>query len=71
MPVSDAMKIVPLLAVAIYVFRSRCPDSRNAIHRVASYSSQTVSSAITIGTPMNAPEMPQRKLQKNMDSKTI
>ena len=71
MLVSHMAMIVHLLAAVIYLFRSRCPDSRNAIHRVASCSSQTVSSAITIGTPMNAPEMPQRKLQKNMASNTI
>src|SRR6187431_1599121 len=37
------------------------PDSSVAIQRVESRWSQSVRAAITIGTPMNAPGMPQRK----------
>ena len=41
------------------------PDSSIAIHRVESECSQSVRMAIVIGTPITAPGVPQRKLQKN------
>src|SRR6516164_9274456 len=47
------------------------PDRSSAIHRVDSCSSQTASKAMTIGTPMKAPETPQRKLQKNTANRTM
>ena len=40
-------------------------DSSVAIQRVDAECSQRVSMAIVIGTPISAPGIPQRKLQKN------
>src|SRR5262245_26249423 len=51
-------------------FGSR-PDMRTAIHRVDSYSPHSVRIAIMIGTPMNAPGTPQRKLHRKTASKTM
>ena len=53
----------------LHVDSSSCPESRSATHRVASCFSQIVRNAIMIGTPMNAPETPHRKLQKKIVNK--
>src|SRR6185312_9362362 len=46
-------------------------ERSNAIHSVDLCCSQIVKIAIMIGSPIKAPAMPQRKLQKNTTNRTM
>src|ERR1700730_4661781 len=53
-----------------YALGPRESDMSVAIQRLDAYCSQIVRNAIVRGTPINAPGMPQRKLQKNTANST-
>lgn len=51
-------------------FRLAESESSTASQRLPAYWAHIVSIAIVAGTPMNAPGIPQRKLQKNTANNT-
>src|SRR4029079_8528990 len=52
------------------LFRLAGSESSTVSQRLAAYWSHIVRMAMVIGTPMNAPGIPQRKLQKNTANST-
>src|SRR5262249_42251325 len=63
-----ARKSAPLPTLRVYSSES---ETSAATQRVAAYCPHTVRIAMVIGTPMKAPGMPQRKLQKNTANSTM